>query len=191
MRIIAVAIAWTRCHPSFRFVSAYDLWEGWREVCFSSERANIIVHSWEPPPNGMLKLNFDGACFGNPGLAGVGGLCREDSGKVLWAFCGPIGECNVTEAEVKAAFQGLKTIRRDSLKNLIIEGHSLNVIRWLKGGVVPPWRFLALFDEMEEIIADSNIELNHVWRSANEKEDLLARRGVGSDFLRWFDHLPP
>ncbi|XP_077232068.1 uncharacterized protein LOC143866141 [Tasmannia lanceolata] len=190
MRIIALVINWTRCHQSFRFVSAYDLWEGWGVVCLSSEWANKVVQRWEPPPQGVLKINFDGACFGNPGPAGVGGLCRDDAGKILWSFWGPLGVTDATEAEVQAAFNGIKKVSMDCPKSVIVEGNSFNVIRWLRGGMAPPWRFLDLFDEMEDILVESDIELIHVRRSANEKADALARRGVVCISMNWSDQFP-
>ncbi|XP_077242065.1 uncharacterized protein LOC143882471 [Tasmannia lanceolata] len=175
---------------SFRFVSAFDLWEGWGVVCLSSEWANKVVQRWEPPPQGVLKIKFDGACFGNPGPAGVGGLCRDDAGKVLWSFWGPLGVTDATEAEVQAAFNGIKKVSRDRPKSVIVEGDSFNVIRWLRGGMAPPWRFLDLFDEMEDILVESNIELIHVRRSANGKTDALARRGVVCMSMNWSDQFP-
>ncbi|XP_077249126.1 uncharacterized protein LOC143888564 [Tasmannia lanceolata] len=187
----ALVISWVRCLPSFLYVSAFDLWEHWMEVCFSTERKINIVQRCEPLMLGMLKINFDGAFFGNPGTAGVGGLCRDEFGEILWAFSGPIGVCDSSEAEVKAAYFGIKKLSREVLDHIIVEGDSLNVIRWLKSGVAPPWRFLALFDEIEDFVAGSAIVFNHVWRSANEKEDGLAKQRVGRESILWFDHLPP
>ncbi|XP_077231914.1 uncharacterized protein LOC143865261 [Tasmannia lanceolata] len=138
-----------------------------------------------------FKLNFDGASFGNPGPAGVGGLCRNGEGVVQRAFFGPIRVCDASEAEVMAVFYGIKKISGDFLDKVIIKGDILNVIRWLKGGVVPPWRFLPFIDEIHEIISGSTAVLKHVRRAANEKADLLAKRGVNSDSLQWFDLLPP
>ncbi|XP_077239686.1 uncharacterized protein LOC143880579 [Tasmannia lanceolata] len=188
MRIIALVISWVRCLSSFLFISAFDLWEHWREVCSSTERKINIVQRWKPPMLGMLKINFDGACFGNPGPAGVGGLCRDE---IPWVFSGPIGVCDSSEAEVKEAYFGIKKLSREVLDHIIVERDSLNVIRWLKDGAVPPWRFLVSFDEIEDFVAGSAIVFNHVWRSANEKADVLAKQGVGRESILWFDHLPP
>ncbi|XP_077230206.1 uncharacterized protein LOC143863427 [Tasmannia lanceolata] len=138
-----------------------------------------------------VKIELQWCMFWESGPVRVGGLCRNESGEVQWAFSGSIGVCDATEAEVKAAFYGIKKFSGGCLDNVIVEGDSLNVMRWLKGGVAPPWRFLAFFDEIEELISGSSTVINHVRRTANEKADLLARRGVGSDSLQWFDHLPP
>ncbi|XP_077252684.1 uncharacterized protein LOC143892103 [Tasmannia lanceolata] len=71
---IALTISWAKCLSPFRFVSAFNLWEGWRVVCFSGESRSQVVQEWEAPPIGWMKLNFDGSSLGNPGPAGIGGL---------------------------------------------------------------------------------------------------------------------
>ena len=54
--------------------------------------SRIIVASinspekWEPPPQAIFKLNFDGEAKGNPSLAGVGGAIRDSGGEILWIY---------------------------------------------------------------------------------------------------------
>ena len=36
---------------------------------------------WNQPPDGWIKINRDGAAQGSPGLAGCGGLVRNDKGE--------------------------------------------------------------------------------------------------------------
>ncbi|KAK3218848.1 hypothetical protein Dsin_012818 [Dipteronia sinensis] len=38
---------------------------------------------WLPPTGDALKVNVDGSARGNPGSAGIGGVMRDNSGKVL------------------------------------------------------------------------------------------------------------
>ncbi|XP_077232067.1 sm-like protein LSM2 isoform X1 [Tasmannia lanceolata] len=78
-------------------------------------------------------------------------------------------------------------LRRLKLKRfIIVEGDSLNVISWLKGGVPPPLRFDAMFDEIDDLIAGSFIDINHLQRSANGEADSLARGGL---FFSYFKEL--
>ena len=49
------------------------------------------LRRWEKPPFGLVKLNMDGSADGNPGLAGYGGLLRDDHGNWLAGFARRIG----------------------------------------------------------------------------------------------------
>ena len=46
---------------------------------------------WEKPPHGWVKLNTDRAAAGNSGLAGCGGLLRDEHGNWLAGFARRIG----------------------------------------------------------------------------------------------------
>lgn len=41
---------------------------------------------WIPPPYSFVKLNFDGASKGNPGLMRGGGVFRNDRGEILYIY---------------------------------------------------------------------------------------------------------
>ena len=41
---------------------------------------------WEKPPREWAKLNMDGASFGNPGLAGCGGVLLDEHGNWITGF---------------------------------------------------------------------------------------------------------
>jgi hypothetical protein len=47
--------------------------------------------NWKPPPEGSLKLNFDGASKGNPGRTGTGGVIRDSQGKIIRLYTGSLG----------------------------------------------------------------------------------------------------
>ncbi|XP_077252633.1 uncharacterized protein LOC143892045 [Tasmannia lanceolata] len=191
MKIIALVVFWAKSLPQFQFVSAFDLWEGWRTVCWEGVRREKIVQRWEAPPEGYLKINFDGSSLGNPGQAGIGGFVRSSAGVVSWAFAGPIDRSDSSEAEVKAAFQGIKRLSRDMFDKVIVEGDSSNVISWLSGKITPPWRFLSFFEEIADLVLGSSIVFKFARRSANGEADSLARASVHKEGLEWFDHLPP
>ncbi|XP_077252634.1 uncharacterized protein LOC143892046 [Tasmannia lanceolata] len=59
-----------------------------------------------------------------PGPAGVGGVLRNEIGKILWAYA---GGTDATETEVRAVHQGLELIQKIFLNRVVIEGVSSNV----------------------------------------------------------------
>eukprot|EP00253_Pinus_taeda_P020626 PITA_20626 len=54
-------------------------------------RTSSQIHSWQPPPEACLKLNFDGASRGNPGIAGIGGVIRNHKGDIIHIFLQIVG----------------------------------------------------------------------------------------------------
>ena len=63
--------------------------------CYSSSkapngRASKLVR-WEKPPSGWTKLNMNGASLGNPGVAGCGGIMRDERGNWVVGFARRIG----------------------------------------------------------------------------------------------------
>ncbi|XP_077234220.1 uncharacterized protein LOC143876406 [Tasmannia lanceolata] len=191
IQVVAAVISWARSLPLFRFVSAYALWEGWSTICMESVNKVKSRPSWSPPPPGSLKLNFDGSSIGNPGAAGVGGLCRNHKGEVIWAYSGPLGYADSSEAEVRAIHSGILSMPRLECDSLIVEGDSVNVISWLSGDASPPWRFVHFFEEIEDRGKGYSMVFQHVRRSANVAADSLAKSGVSRAELECFDYLPP
>ena len=50
-----------------------------------------IQVQWLPRPVNWVKLNSDGSSMGNPGLAGGGGLIRNERGKWINGYARAIG----------------------------------------------------------------------------------------------------
>jgi hypothetical protein len=47
-----------------------------------SPQKKQVCEKWDPPPPRFLKINFDGASKGNPGLAGAGGIFWDSTGVI-------------------------------------------------------------------------------------------------------------
>lgn len=60
----------------------------------SQINSDINIH--KPPPHGFLKVNIDGASKGNPGLAGFGGVIRDEQGQIKEIFHGHLGKALIT-----------------------------------------------------------------------------------------------
>ncbi|KAE8680494.1 hypothetical protein F3Y22_tig00111388pilonHSYRG00182 [Hibiscus syriacus] len=86
--------------------------EAWMNICSSAnelirqktkpamDSSPIHTVAWSPPLNSFLKLNTDGASQGNPGVAGAGGLLRDEMGH--WGVRGSAGVCSSVAAELYA-----------------------------------------------------------------------------------------
>ena len=62
----------------------------------------------DQPPLNWYKLNLDGSSLGNPSLAGVGGLIRNDKGEWIKGYARAIGLTTSVAAELWALGDGIK-----------------------------------------------------------------------------------
>ena len=76
---------------------------------------------WERPPQGWMKLNNDGSANGNPGLAGCGGVIRDDSGQWIVGFSKCIGITNSFAAKLWGLREGLILCCNLNVSSLEIE----------------------------------------------------------------------
>lgn len=60
---------------------------------------------WHPPSKGYLKYNIDGASKGNPGIAGFGGVLRDEEGKIIFIFHYHLGRATNNMVELMALEQ--------------------------------------------------------------------------------------
>lgn len=93
--------------------------------CYSSSKApngstNKLVQ-WEKPPSSWTKLNTDGASLGNPGVAGCGGVVRDESGNRMAGFARRIGITSSFKAELWGLRDGLTLCSNLNISALIVE----------------------------------------------------------------------
>lgn len=58
--------------------------------------------TWHPPPPNKLKWNVEGSAKGKQGVAGIGGVLRNDQGNVITMFSAHIGIKDSNEANFMA-----------------------------------------------------------------------------------------
>ncbi|XP_010242179.1 PREDICTED: uncharacterized protein LOC104586589 [Nelumbo nucifera] len=156
----------------------------WNEVAHSFEKKERKVE-WKPPGLNKVKLNFDGSSVGIPGLAGIGGVIRDSSSKVLSMHSGPLGEGDSLKAELLALLKGLKLSKQADLKNLEIEGDSKIVISWTNSRGNAPWIYKHPLREIVSLAKELNASFTWIRRSANGIADSLAKQGVHKQQLFW------
>lgn len=84
---------------------------------------------WNPPPQEIYKLNFDGATKGNPGPASIGGAIRDSKGSIQGIFWGSIGDNTNNMAELKALLVGLDMTQTHGWYLIILEGDSQVILQ--------------------------------------------------------------
>ncbi|MFH1282920.1 MAG: ribonuclease HI family protein [bacterium] len=132
-----------------------------------------------PKVKKSLHLFCDGACRGNPGPAGIGGVVKDVSGENLLKFSESIGVATNNIAEYKALIFGLMSIEKISgEKEVKVFSDSELMVKQLNGyyKVKEPTLLLLL----QEVIRLKNkfkkFEISHISRSKNKEADFLANQ---------------
>ena len=99
------------------------------------KKANSFIMKnirWERPSSGWRKLNTDGSSLGNPGLAGGGGVIREESGNWVVGFSRKIGVTSNFDAELWALRDGLTICVNKNFQSVEVELDAKAIIDVLK-----------------------------------------------------------
>lgn len=78
--------------------------------------------AWSPPASDILKHNFDGNCVCELGLAGYGGVIRNDSGDTLLSYAGPLSNGLMLDVELYASWRGVLALVELGEVGSILEG---------------------------------------------------------------------
>eukprot|EP00253_Pinus_taeda_P009771 PITA_09771 len=149
---------------------------------------------WQCPPEGGLKLNFDGASRGNPSMAGIGGVLRNQHGEILHIYYKALGESTNNEMEFAALEHGLRIAKSRRLCNIILEGDSSLVIstaQKLQRGTkankaTKHWRLAKVTESIAELMDGmQGLVFHAIRRRANGLADYLANCGVDSQERGW------
>nr|KYP54715.1 Putative ribonuclease H protein At1g65750 family [Cajanus cajan] len=90
--------------------------------------------NWMKPPEGILKLNCDGA-VSRENMASCGGVIRDSDGRFVVAFTGKLGMCSILKSELWAILHGLRIlVNRNLGRQVIIESDSSTTVRLVNEG---------------------------------------------------------
>lgn len=90
---------------------------------------------WTPQQMSWVTLNTDGASRGNPGLATVGGVLRDEEGTWVQRFAFNIEMCSAPLAELWCVYYGLCIAWDMRIPRLELEVDSGLVVGFLKTGI--------------------------------------------------------
>ncbi|XP_055814558.1 uncharacterized protein LOC129884254 [Solanum dulcamara] len=73
--------------------------------CYQDTKVTPVC--WTKTPDHLVKLNTDGSALSNPGNIGGGGILRNASSELIFAYAIPLGAGTYNQAEIKVAIFGL------------------------------------------------------------------------------------
>jgi ribonuclease HI len=127
----------------------------------------------------MYTLHFDGCSKSNPGKSGAGAVLY-DQGVEVDAWSSFVGEHKTNnEAEYSGLLLGLQKCLEKGVKQVIVKGDSLLVIRQMNGKYqVKSVLLLPLYKQAIEISSlFESIVFTHVYRNDNKRADELSNIG--------------
>ena len=131
---------------------------------------------------GWLTLNTDGLATSNTGLAGGGGLIRDENGDWVTGFARRIGSTNSFMAELWALRDGLHLCLQANAHSIMIEIDAQAIVDAFNSPTSCN-AFVSTIMEDCRLMANRipQRRFRHIYREANKCADFLARLGLFLD----------
>lgn len=127
-----------------------------------------------------LVIHADGACRGNPGLAGAGAVIQSRAGDVIEELARYLGHATNNIAEYQALILGLEAARRRRATDVTVRMDSELVVRQVGGTYkVRDAKLRPLHARVMDLSRGfRRFRIEHVPRAANDAADRLANRAI-------------
>ncbi|XP_021631810.1 uncharacterized protein LOC110629204 [Manihot esculenta] len=149
----------------------------------------LLIHqsqlSWQPPPLGFVKLNFDAAWDKNSNSGATAVIVRDPSGSVIdWCCRSWVSISDPLQLESIACREALLFAKSRGFSHSIIEGDSLITVQACRGNPAPL--------SIQDIISDSldiakffqSISFSWVRRTHNQASHLLCKKFIRDSSFR-------
>ena len=147
---------------------------------------------WHPPLIPWLKLNTDGFSKGNPGLAGCGGVFRDNFRRFSGGYCQDLGTQTVFFAELMAVILGVEFAFLFVWHHIWLESDSTTILQCISSSsFVPPWPLRIAWHNCLARIRHISFTCSHILREGNSVADRFANLGLASSSLCWHATPPP
>lgn len=167
----------------------------WKTAQAQNTRSNIATNSrsrsWQRPQEGWVKVNLDAAVFESISAIGVGGVIRDESGRLLRAMCTQIpGVWSPREAEALSLKEVLSLVKNNGFTRCIFETDSKLLADACQNGSGRSYFHSIVDDCVAGLKHFDSMLVQFVHRSANGVAHALARVSHSmSDFQEW-EHVP-
>ena len=100
-------------------------------------------------------MYLDGSVRGSPGQAGVEGVLRDSSGKILYAFSEFVGLQDIISAELLAIVRAVSLcVSRPELesKKIVVVSDCKQAVNWVNSCGVGDWKYVQLIMEIRNLL---------------------------------------
>ncbi|XP_059285202.1 uncharacterized protein LOC132038567 [Lycium ferocissimum] len=147
---------------------------------------------WDPPPDGMIKCNIDGASKGNPGRSSYGYCLRNSLGDLIYVEGKEIHETTNMEAEVMAIKEAIYHCVANNIQEVLVETDSMVMKNIIEGTWEIPWQLIVIVEDIKHLITMCEVKFQHVKREGNSLADYIANQAIllGSVEYKQYTDLP-
>jgi ribonuclease HI len=124
----------------------------------------------------------DGASLGNPGLAAIGAIIKDEQGKPIARISQGIGQATNNQAEYRAIIAALEKAISLGASQVELKSDSELVVKQLNGRYkVKKTTLRPLYQEVVRLIGLLKaITISHIPREQNREADRLAHRALAT-----------
>ncbi|XP_059462058.1 uncharacterized protein LOC132191056 [Corylus avellana] len=135
---------------------------------------------WKPPPQGIIKLNWDATVAIKERKMGVEVIARDYTGKVLATLSAPRPiVSDPTVAETIGAWMSVDLTSHLGFTRIYLEGDALEIVQALRMEGSCWSRYEHLINDAKILIQKFQFwEVDHVKREANEVAHILAKKAL-------------
>lgn len=139
-----------------------------------------MIRGGKKNDRGRLLISSDGAARGNPGPAGIGGVARDESGKLIAEVSEYIGNATNNVAEYQALIRILESVENLGYSRIRILTDSELVANQVSGGFkVKNSHLKGLVERVKSLLGKyEDVEIVSVPREENAYCDKLANRAI-------------
>lgn len=148
---------------------------------------------WQPPDDGWIKANVDGALSKVGELGGAGVVFRNQEGAFLGGSCHAFPRCkDSARAELYACRRAAQLAAELNAQNLHIEMVCREIVCKLRSKEKDLSELGPIIEEVKELLTlRERWKITWVSRSANVAAHRLARHGVTNNLCKVWLHEPP
>ena len=136
-------------------------------------------------------MNSDGSYNSTTKQAAVGGLVRDEDGRIILTFQSFIGNSTILGSELMGILKGLQQCQTSHKDHVEVESDSQVAIQLLnqKNKKIWNWRINSTIEGIHLLASKMNVKFLHTYREGNSAADWLANNSLNLKLSRVTTHI--